>query len=803
MAHKTLHMIGNSHIDPVWFWVWEEGMQEVHATLRSALDRMKEFPDFHFTATSAAFFVYLERIDPGLLEEIRQRVREGRFELTGGWWIEPDCNLPCGEAFARQALYGQATLQRLFGQRATIGSNVDSFGHSPQLPQLLRLGGLEGYVLMRPNVSVSPRELVAGRSPVFVWQGLDGTGITTVSLPGEYTTWFYDATRENIQRTLDAMGTLTALPCCYGVGNHGGGPTVANIRAVEQLRETFPDTELRFSTYGAFFDALRRDHPDLPTTAAYLDHINAGCYSADHLLKQSVRQAEGALLRAEKLQVMARLLSAEGAWQDTGALWQRLLFNQFHDTLGGTIIEEAHTDALNDVRGVTHDAGVIANLAMQAIVASLRMPGKGVPILLFNLSPEPWEGAAEVELNWFCNSDLRLTDDSGQEVPYARVKQSCTMVWLHLGGRRKILFRARIPAFGVAVYYADDQESHLRLPTAHEGDAHVLDNGLVSLRLDKAGQPVSLRDVPSGYEALTAPCAFSVWQDDRDPWGGNGHSFQPDDRTLVTDSVDCVERSDLRQVLRVCQHGEGLRIETHYTLLAGERSVRMDCRVSWALPWHQLRFVLPTGAAYHTSECPYGVMRHEDDDDELFMQRFLDAAKPDGRGLAITNDGIYGFQPRAGATELLLLRSPIYAQGADRSLWQHDYDTYHYLDMGEHAFSLTLTPHGAPLPPHALYRLAERHEQGTLYLVGGMTDRRGQRELPALRISSPAVRIGTAKRAERSEAIMLRLHETDGVPVTVRLSLGDSQWTLSFHPFEIKTLLLEGGQLRETNFLED
>src|SRR5512142_3440269 len=104
---QKLHLIGNAHIDPVWLWQWQEGFHEVKATFRSALDRMQEYDDFIFTASSAAFYAWVEQSDPQMFAEIQQRVREGRWVLVGGWWVEPDCNIPGGESFARQALYAQ------------------------------------------------------------------------------------------------------------------------------------------------------------------------------------------------------------------------------------------------------------------------------------------------------------------------------------------------------------------------------------------------------------------------------------------------------------------------------------------------------------------------------------------------------------------------------------------------------------------------------------------------------------------------------------------------------------------------
>ena len=803
MAPKLLHMIGHSHIDPVWFWKWEEGMQEVRATFRSALDRMNEFPDFHFTCTSAAYFAYIRRINPEMFEEIRQRVQEGRWEIVGGWWLEPDCNLPSGESFVRHGLYGQRFLRENLGVTASVGANFDSFGHNPQLPQILKKSGLNGYVFQRPMVTQSKREIIPGRECVFSWVAPDGTAIPAVSLPGEYTAWFHHTVKKNIDDTLAAPGGHESLPCCYGVGNHGGGPTIANIRSVEQLRAEYPDAELRFSRLDAFFSDLAASGKELPECTAYLDHINTGCYSVDIRLKQAVRKAEETLLRAEALSAMAHMAGAPWAREDTAPLWKRLLFNQFHDTLGGTMTEEAHADALRDVNGVIHEGEILCNLAMQAVIRHIAIPEKGVPIVLFNPTMQPWQGMADVEAAWFCKSDLRLTDMDGREIPYVRTKQSCTMVWRVLGGRRRIIFPAQIPAMGVTVCYATEEESTSRVEIRHEGDPYCISNGLVSLRLNEQGDPVSLVDLSAGFESLQGPCAFTIWSDDRDPWGHLAQNFGPEEHAWVIDSVECVEASDIRQVLRVRKHTDGLTLELHYVLNAGEPTVRMDCRLIWNQPWHQLRLQIPGGGAAHLCESPYGVMHHGAADEELFMHRFLDIHRENGAGLAVTNDSLYGFQPRDGVTDLLILRSPIYAQGADRSLWMHDYDTYHYMDIGDQAFSLTLTPHGAALPPHELFRLADRHAQGTQYLVGGMVGNRGTAEIPAMAFSEPAVRLGALKKAEDGDAFILRLQETDGSPCTGELMLMGRVYPLSFSPYEIKTLRFDGEMLTPVNMLED
>ncbi len=177
----TLHMIGNAHIDPVWLWRWQEGCHEVLASFRSALDRLNEDPDFVFVSSSAVFYSWVEQIQPAMFEEIRARVREGRWEIVGGWWLQPDCNIPGGESFVRQGLYGQRYFKTKFGVTARVGYNVDSFGHHGMLPQILKQSGLDYYVFMRPN----PQEQgLPGR--LFWWESNDGSRVLAYRIPFEY-----------------------------------------------------------------------------------------------------------------------------------------------------------------------------------------------------------------------------------------------------------------------------------------------------------------------------------------------------------------------------------------------------------------------------------------------------------------------------------------------------------------------------------------------------------------------------------------------------------------------------------------
>lgn len=211
-------MIGNAHIDPVWLWQWQEGFHEVKASFRSALDRMNEYPDFTFVASSAAFYQWVEESDLAMFTEIQQRVKEGRWGIVGGWWVEPDCNIPAGESFVRHGLYAQRYFKEKFGVIARTGFNVDSFGHAGTLPQILKKSGIDYYVFLRPM----PHERGLP-SRLFWWQSDDGSRVLSFRIPFEYLSWGKDVEIHARRCAEEMKEPIDEFMCFYGVGNHGGG----------------------------------------------------------------------------------------------------------------------------------------------------------------------------------------------------------------------------------------------------------------------------------------------------------------------------------------------------------------------------------------------------------------------------------------------------------------------------------------------------------------------------------------------------------------------------------------------------
>jgi alpha-mannosidase len=795
-------MIGNSHIDPVWFWNWEEGMQEVKATFASVLDRMKEYEEFKFTSTSTAFFEWIEKTVPSMFGEIKKRVAEGRWELTGGWFIEPDCNLPAGEAFVRQGLYAQRYLREKFGKISNIGSNVDSFGHGPNLPQFLKKSGMDHYVLMRPR-----RE-----NPVFLWESEDGSQVNAITLPGEYTTWFYEPTKRNIEETRTAMSNYDGLPCCYGVGNHGGGPTKANIESIGKLRTEYPDMELEFSTYGQFFQELQGK--PLQIVKQPLEKVNTGCYAMDSKLKRMNRLSETRLISSDVLLSMAK--GKTGNWLTEAGkmkeLWKLLLFNQFHDTLGGTAIKEARDEAMMQLASVSAGCGGIKALARQAIVNHVDTTGVGFPLFLFHTGGQEFHGYVTVELNWFCQHPLKLIDPMGKETAYQRVHTKAKVRNYVLGGRRSIVFHANIPACGFAIYRVVPEESNLCFNNEMELDdtnPYCMENEYIKVAFDKeSGLLHTLLDKKKDYNCLTAPISYQIWQDERDTWGGNqGRAYGYTKEDMQLRSIEKVESGKIRECIRAIYEHGGSYIEQRFYLYHEDKEIVVENQLHWDKNWHDFKIGLPLGIEQPITKAEGSyctINRSISDEEEYYMHRFLDVANKKQEGLAIANDSKYSFCMSEGTVLLTVARSAMYAQGNGKA-WHCPQESYEYTDIGKIDFTYVLKPHKEVLSIPELYRMATRVNGAYEYLADNCHS--GEEKITNFSLAStnrPGVEIMTIKKAEDDEDYIARVLETEGNNQSYELNVLGTSYPLTIGHHEIQTLKInpEKGTIKEVNFLE-
>ena len=471
---KKIYMIGNAHLDPCWVWNWQEGSCETKATIRSALDRMNENENFIFVCSSVFVYECIEEFDAKMFEEIKMRVKEGRFVIVGGWIVQPDCNLPSGEGFARQSLYGQRYFMEKFGVTAKVGYNVDSFGHNANMPQLLKKSGMSSYVMMRP----CDREMHLD-SDIFNWISPDGSQVKTFRIEDFYTYNFKD--EEDLVERLNIVSD-TALDCIdtamyfYGVGNHGGGPTKHNIALIQKYGDENKECEVVFGNPGDFFDEL--DENKLPNFKGELQHHASGCYATLWAVKNGIRRAENDLIAAETYSVISnKILGKKYKSEEFKKAWVDVLFDHFHDIFGGCCIKLAFDDAL----AFLEEAKVIAhrqtNNALQSLSWAIDTSdaSKGLPIVVFN--PHSWEVETMVTIN---KQASRIYDRQGNIVPIQQVFSPAHNVY----ERKDTMFKATVPACGYSVYYFKDGEEETFESKVSVGE-YFLENEFVKAEFEK------------------------------------------------------------------------------------------------------------------------------------------------------------------------------------------------------------------------------------------------------------------------------------------------------------------------------
>lgn len=804
--NKKLFMIGNAHIDPVWLWQWQEGFHETLATFRSALDRMKEYPDFVFIASSAALYEWVEQSDPEMFAEIRQRVAEGRWKVVGGWWIEPDCNIPSGESFVRQGLYGQRFFKDKLGVTATVGYNVDSFGHNGMLPQILKKSGMPYYIFMRP----SPHEKgLPGR--LFWWEADDGSRVLAFRIALAYGSWGDDLFHHIANIAAELKDPLNELLCFYGVGNHGGGPTRENIESIHNLNKDSDLPELIFSSPDVFFASVDQPEDRFPVVHEDLQHHASGCYAAHSGVKKWNRAAENKLLAAEKFSVIASHVAGSPYSWEFGRAWKNVLFNQFHDVMAGTSLEEAYDDA-RDAFGEAQAIGDRAlNSAIQGLTWKINIePEPGlIPIVVFN--PHAWaiHANVELELGWPRNQGAEeiLVDDQDQAVPCQFIQSHST------AGGRRLSFIANLPSSGYRVYRIITRpDPHIFEPV--QGSDHVLENAHFRLELDpQTGYIQSLRDKRKGVEVFSDKAAVPVVIDDpSDTWSHNVFIFNNQVGQFSARKVERIEQGPVKSVIRVTSEYNQSELIQEFAMF----NERDEIEVSVTVDWHEhqkmlkLRFPVNVHQIHATYEIPYGHIERMANGEEEPGQAWIDLSgvayeTNDRYGLSLLNDAKYSYDVNLNDLGLTVLRSPIYAHHMPAV--PDPEKRYIYQDQGVQKFHYTLLPHAGAWDDAGTVRKAAELNQRPVALVTTLHHGPLPHSASFLSVNQDNIIISVLKKAEDNDDIILRAYETAGAATTATFDLTwiNRSLNATFGPCEIKTFRIPAvaeQPIVETNMLE-
>lgn len=660
-----LHLIGNAHLDPVWLWRWQEGFAEILATYRSALDRMKEFPDYKFTSACASYYQWIEKMDPEMFEEIKERVKEGRWNIAGGWFLQPDCNIPCGESFARHGLISQRYFQEKFGTMAKTGYNVDSFGHNASIPQILKKSGMDNYVFMRPF----PEE--QGRNEdVFLWESADGTKVPTYRIP-----YFYNIDLEKMEhlpRIKEKAETLNRdMMVFYGVGNHGGGPTIQLMDAIE--KSEIPD--MIYSTPDEYFDAIDKD--SLPVLADELQHHARGCYSACTSVKMQNRRCENNILATEKLCSMANyLVGAHYPKQKLDKAWKNVMFNHFHDILGGCCVKKAYDDAgflYGEVMSITEQEMFAAMQAISHQIDTLKgqeLPSYksgtpkhwhiwetetlGTPVVVFN--PHAWTVRMPVQVNVVAT---KVTDCADNEIPYQIVRGDQTNGQGEGADKTQTIFMAEIEPMGYAVYRVFvEQKAENTFVSKVWATENALENEKIKVEFNtETGDICRIYNKETKQVILDGVCQALVMDEtSADTWSHGSVYLGGYEGVFEKPEFSVIENGMVRAILRVTSYYNNSVLRRDYILESDSDSVKVNVMVDFHEKHKVLKFAFPAASDKTIVKIPYGTITRANNLGE----------EPCGSWIAsgswcVANDGKYGYDTIDNEVRLTILRSAIYA----------------------------------------------------------------------------------------------------------------------------------------------
>lgn len=793
----TVHMIAQAHLDPVWLWRWTEGRAEALATSRSAVDRLHEFPDLHVVRGETQVYEWIEQEDPALFAEIRELIAAGRWHVVNGMVVQPDMNLPQGEALVRTALLGKAYMRERLGVDVRIAYCVDSFGHAGTLPQILKKCGFDYYVFMRPG---HHEKTIPAQA--FRWRGPDGSEILTFRIPFSYTTRTPDVEKKVDDTVADMPPQLSDTMCFFGVGNHGGGPTVEQIRGVAALAGRRQDLHIIFSSPQAYFARIATRALALPVLDDELQMHAIGCYSLNSHFKRLYRQAESALLGAERMACLAELWAQQPPpRQRLDALWHELAFNQFHDILAASSIKEGQDDANMALGGVITAARALADDAGRGIAARVETAGPGGTVVMFNPFPYQVQSYVEYEpwLGWesWQGAGWGLADDAGRPVPHQLVEPqsalNCQRV--HLA---RLVFPVDLPPLGYRVYRFAHGIPAAPIPAQATARLDGLENDMLALRVDPAtGDIVSCRHKASGVELAGAGGwnVPQVLEDTSDTWSHGETAFEKVVGRFAQASVRVGETGPLQASLYIERRWEQSVWLQQLIVRAGVSEILVRNWLHWQGRQRvvKLAFTLAASAVTARRDVPFGSFACPTDGREMPLQMWLGAQ---GRaatgqivGLALLNDGKYGGDVQDATLRLTILRCPPYAYDRIHTLGEKA--RYDWVDQGLQEFTLALRPHLGDWRDAGIVQRARELNLSlqavTMHCHAGVLPPANSLAV----VDSDEIELTALKPAQAGYGYIVRLADRHGRGGQGRLTWLDASFPVAVAPHEVITLHLE------------
>lgn len=799
---KRVHMICNAHIDPIWQWDWPEGVSATLSTFYTAVKLCHEF-DYIFCHNEVTVYKYVEEYAPELFERIKELVKAGKWHIMGGWYLQPDCNMISGESAVRQIREGQRYFKEKFGAVPTTAINLDPFGHSVGLVQIIKKCGQSSYMFARPF----SHEL-ALPSDQFIWRGLDGSEIKATRINGGY-----GSSLGNSARAIRGKSKPQSFPVCvalWGVGNHGGGPSRKDLGDIKEQLLTDTETEYIHSTPEKFFAEI--EPTDVVDSSLHISM--PGCYTSMHRVKQLHAQLESEISVAEKIASAAYLTGALDRYPEAEiqCAVEDLLNAEFHDILPGTSVQCGENAGLRYLNHGILEAERAKIKAYFALSANQPVAADGeYPIVIFN--PHPYELCDNVECefmladqNWNGSIQSRITvkNENGESVKYQLIKEESN---LNLDWRKRIIFKAEMKPMALTRYsvFVDFKEN---IPE-EKVKAFVFDNGEKRVEIDeKTGLLKSYRI--NGKEYIGEGFGLCSFDDNADPWGMATHQLRrlgvnekrfipsesPDGVFKGMKTVQVIENGDIYLGIEAFFECDSTRARVFYKIYKNSYDIDIDVTVYMGDIDRIIKLKLPILADGELiGQVPFGTERLFTDGRENVAGRFV-AIDTDGDCLALLNKGVYGSHYENGSLYMSLLRGVTYCAHpiGERPLIPDDRFTAK-IDQGENNFSFRLTVAKRDSLERKALEFVEKPYALNIFPIPARKQSNGKLDIS---VGGSAVSVNTVKKAFGKDAVIFRLVNNSPRATESHLKVNSAYIPLSFGKYEVKTVVYENGALEES-----
>jgi len=782
----TAHLIGHAHIDLAWLWRWEETVHDIAThTFWGTLAQMDWVPGLTFAQSQPAVYEAVEKYYPELFQKIKDEVKAGTWVPVGGMWAEPDLNMPDGESLARQLLYGKKYFQEKFGVDVTVGWNPDSFGHNFQLPQVLSKAGIKYYIFDR----CAPEN-----TPVFWWEGADGSRVLAYVPPG----WYLVDLKNGVRDLLLGASKTTPLKdfmLLYGEGDHGGGPRITDVDAILKFKDNPDHPRLEFVTPENYCKKIEASGIEFPVVKKELNFTFPACYTTQAETKKWNRRLENLLLAAEKFSALAVFSGFRDYYpeRDLDEAWKTVLRNQFHDIFDGSSIGPVYEESRKYYQAALERGQRALDFSLEAITNQVDTRGDGRPLIVYNSLG--WERTEPVEFEVVFSRAVkvfRIVESGGTEVPFQIADERSA------GDKRVfriVLIAEKVPPLGYKTYRVLEAAVLPEFKTGLLISAAVMENEFFRITLNsQTGWIKSIYDKANMREVLAGegnvlqaivdePESMSAWE-----LGLKDKSWNIGEKGA---RIAVLERGPVRGIVRVATPFRNSTFTQDITLYPQVRRVDCSLRMDWQERNLMIKAAFPVAAenARADFEIPYGYVTRPTDGTEVPALKWIDLTDGSGRhGLSLLNDCKYGFDVKGNVMRISIIHG---ATSPDPEA-----------DRGEHELVYSLFPHSGAWQDAGTHRRG--YELNNPLIARTAMVHAGR--LPAahsfLQVEAPSVVLAAVKKESGyyDRALVFRLYETFGREAEVRLELPweAEAWVTDLIEKPLEKIELDGKILRLT-----